>query len=34
MEFDIRTGVFPGNADMALQGAAVQVQGDEVFVTV
>lgn len=34
MEFDIRTGKFPGNADMALQGATVQVQGDEVFVVV
>ncbi len=34
MEFDIRTGQFPGNAAMALQGATVQVQGGEVFVVV
>lgn len=34
MEFDIRTGQFPGNPGMALEGAAVQVQGGQVFITV
>jgi nitrite reductase (NADH) small subunit len=34
MEFDIRTGEFPGNKDMALQGANVQVQGGDVLIVV
>lgn len=34
MEFDIRTGKFPGNEAMALEGATVQVQGDQVFIVV
>ena len=34
MEFDIRTGEFPGNKDMAMQAADVQVQGDEVFLII
>lgn len=32
MEFDIRTGKFPGNPDMALEGVQVQVQDGDVFV--
>lgn len=34
MEFDIRTGEFPGNKDMHLQGATVQVQGGDVLIVV
>ena len=34
MEFDIRTGKFPGNHAMALIGADVQVQGGDVYVVV
>lgn len=34
MEFDIRTGVFPGNKDMYLEGATVQVQNGDVLLVV
>ena len=34
MEFDIRTGEFPGNKEMRLQGARVQVQGGDVLLVV
>jgi nitrite reductase (NADH) small subunit len=34
MEFDIRTGQFPGNGEIALTGAPVQIQDGEVFVII
>lgn len=34
MEFDIKTGKFPGNPEMALIGIDVQVQGGDVYVVV